>query len=54
MYLENSLVMYGAYNVETLENTVHNMQNSNTEIKRLFAELNAAFTWYINTPITQE
>ena len=31
------------------------MHNSTTEIERLFAgELNAAYTWYISTPNTQE
>ena len=57
-HLENSMVMYGVYNVETLENlinTVHIMHNSTTEIERLFAgELNAAYTWYTNAPNTQE
>ena len=57
MHLENSMVMYGVYNTETLENLinmVHNMHNSTTEIASLFAELNAACTWYINAPNTQE
>ena len=41
--------------LENLINTVHSMHNSTTEIERLFAgELNAAYTWYINTPNTQE
>ena len=52
------MVMYGVYNAETLENLinkVHSMPNSTTEIERLFAgELNAAYTWYINAPNTQE
>ena len=31
------------------------MHNSTTEIERLLAgELNAAYTWYMNTPNTQE
>ena len=58
MHLENSMVMYGVYNTETLEiiiNTVHSMHNSTTEIERLFAgEFSAAYTWYINAPNTQE
>ena len=58
MYLENSMVMYGIYNAETLENlihTVHSMHNSTTQIERLFAgELNAAYRWYINPSNTQE
>ena len=57
-HLETSLVMYGVYNAEMLENlinTVHSMHNSTTEIERLFTrELNTAYTWYINTPNTQE
>ena len=50
--------MHGIYNAETLENlinTVYSMHNSTTEIEKLFAgELNTAYTWYINTPNTQE
>ena len=56
MHLENSMVMCGVYNVETLENlinTVHNMHYSTTDIEKLFAEeLNAAYTWFINAPNT--
>ena len=58
MNLENSMVMHGTYNAETLENlinTVHSMHNSNTEIEKLCAgELNATYMWYINAPNTQE
>ena len=58
MHLENSVVMYGVYNAETLENLIntgYSMHNSTTEIERLFAgEFNAAYTWCINTPDTQE
>ena len=58
MYLEDSMVMYGIYNAETLENlihTVHYMHNSTTEIKRLFAgQNNEVYAWYINAPNTQE
>ena len=46
MHLEYSMVMYGMYNAETLENlrnTVNSMHDFTTEIERLFAgELNAA------------
>ena len=38
MHLENSVVMYGIYNAEALENlihTVHHMHNSTTEIKKV-------------------
>ena len=57
MHLENSMVMYGVYNAEILDdliNTVLNMHNSTTEIERLFAgEFNTAYTWYIKIPNTQ-
>ena len=52
IHLEDSMVMYGVYNAETLEkliNTIHQMYNIITSNERLFAgELSAAFTWYIN------
>ena len=58
MHLESPVVMYGVYSAETLENlinTIHSIHNSTTEIERLLAgELNAAYTWYINAPNTQE
>ena len=41
MYLKNSMVMYGIYNAETLENlinTVHSMHNSTTEIENYLQE----------------
>ena len=50
------MVMYGIFNAETLENlinTVHSIDNSTTEIGKLFAgKLNAAYCyvtvfWYI-------
>ena len=48
IHLETSMVMYGVYDTETLENlidTVHSMHNSITEIETLFAgELNTAHT----------
>ena len=49
MHLENSMVMYGIYNAETLENlinTVNNLQNFTTEIEKLFAgEFSVTYTW---------
>ena len=38
--LENSMLMYGIYNAETLEkliNTVHNIHNTTSSHERLFA-----------------
>ena len=40
MQLENSMLMYGIYNAETLEkliNTVHNIHNTTSLYERLFA-----------------
>ena len=40
MQLENSMLMYGVYNVETLEKlipTVHNIHNTTSSHERLFA-----------------
>ena len=40
MQLENSMLMYGVYNAETLEkfiNTVHNIHNTTSLHERLFA-----------------
>ena len=40
MQLENSMLMYGVYNAETLEkliNTVHNIHNTTSSHERLFA-----------------
>ena len=40
MQLENSILMYGIYNAETLEksiNTVHNIHNTTSLHERLFA-----------------
>ena len=52
MHLEDTVVMYGVYNVGTLEklvNTVHIMHNTTTLNEKLFiGDFNAAFTWYIN------
>ena len=57
MHSEDSMVMYGVYNAETLENlihTVHHMHNSTMEIEKLFAgQLNSAYMWYSNAPGTQ-
>ena len=41
MQLENSMLMYSVYNVETLEKlitTVHNIHNSTSSHERFFAE----------------
>ena len=44
--------MYGIYNTETLENLiniVHQMHNTITPNKKLFAgKLRTVFTWYVN------
>ena len=52
IHLENSMVMYGVYNAETLKkliNTLHQMHNITTPNERLFTgTLSAAFTWYVN------
>ena len=52
MHLEDTMVMYGIYNAETLEmlvNTVHIMHNSTTPNEGLFAgDLSTAFRWYLN------
>ena len=40
MQLENSMLMYGIYNAETLDkliNTVHNIDNTTSSHERLFA-----------------
>ena len=51
IHLEDSLVMYGVYNAETLEkliSTVHQRYNTTTPNERLFAgELSTAFIWYV-------
>ena len=52
MHLEDIMVMYGIYNLETLEklvNRVHIMQNNTTPNERLFTgDFSTAFTWYVN------
>ena len=50
IHLEDSMVMNGVYNAETLEkiNTVYQIHHITTPNERLFAgELNTAFTWYV-------
>ena len=51
MHLEDTMVMYGIYNAETLEklgNTVHIMHNNRTPNERLFTgDFSIAFTWYV-------
>ena len=40
MQLENSMLMYGVYNIETLQkliNTVHNIHDTTSPHERLFA-----------------
>ena len=47
MQLENSMLMYGMYNVETLEkliNTVHNIHNTTSSHERLFAGKQSSLT----------
>ena len=57
MHLVDSMVMYGVYNVETLEkltNVEHHMHNTKTLHEKLFTEqLTAAYRWYINSHSTQ-
>ena len=57
MHLEDSMVMYGVYNAETLEKLiemVHHMHNIMTPNEKLFAgQLNAAYMGYINTHGTE-
>ena len=52
IHLGDSMVMYGIYNGETLENlinTVYEMHNTTTPNEKLFAgELSTAFPWYVN------
>ena len=52
IHLEDPMVMYGVHKAETLEkliNTVHQIHNTTTLNKNLFAgELSTAFTWYVN------
>ena len=45
--LENSMLMYGTYNAETLErliNTVHHIHNTNSSHERLFAGQQSSLT----------
>ena len=47
MQLENSILMYGIYNVETLEKliiTVHNIHNTTSSHERLFARQEGSLT----------
>ena len=48
MQLENSMLMYGVYNVETLEkliNAVHNIHNTTSSHERLFVEQHSSNTF---------
>ena len=51
MHLENTLVMYGVYNVETLEmlvKTVHAVHSRQTLYENLFAgKTSAAYKYYL-------
>ena len=50
MQLENSVLMYGVYNVETLEksiNTVHNIHNTTSSHERLFAGQHSSNTFRV-------
>ena len=51
IHLEDSMVMHGVYNAETLKKlitTIHKMHNITTLNKRLFAEtLSSSFIWYL-------
>ena len=51
MHLEESMVMYGIYNAETLEklrDTVHHLHDITTPNEKLFpGQLNSAYMWYI-------
>ena len=47
MQLENSMFMYGIYNMETLEKlitTVHNIHNTTSSHERLFARQQSSLT----------
>ena len=56
---ENSIIMYGIYNAETLEqlaNTVHQIHNTTTSNERLFAGHASSLTiksMYANAMVTQ-
>ena len=48
MQLENSMLMYGVYNMETLEkliNTLHNIHNTTSSHERLFVGQHSANTF---------
>ena len=51
IHLEDSMVMYGIYNSETLEkliDTVHKMDNSTTPNEKIFAgKLDSWYNWYL-------
>ena len=52
MHLEDSMVMYGIYDVETSEkliDTVHHIHNTTAQKEKPFVgELSTAYTWYSN------
>ena len=52
-HLEDSMVMYGVYNSDTLEDlikTVHKLHNTSTWNERLFAgQIKDWYNWYLTT-----
>ena len=52
-HLEDSMVMYGIYNSDTLEdliNTVHRLHNQSTWNERLFAgQIKDWYHWYLSS-----
>ena len=52
IHLENSMVVYGVYNANTLEiliNTIHQMHDITTPNERLLAgKLGSSFLWYLD------
>ena len=47
MQLENSMLIYGVYNIETLEklfNTVHNIHNTTSSHEELFVRQQSSLT----------
>ena len=58
MHLEDTVVMYGIYNTETLEkpiDTIYNIHNITTPNEKLFAgQLHTAYMWYITKQSIQQ
>ena len=57
-HLEESIVMYGIYNSDTLENlinTVHKMYNQTTWHENLFADkLHQWYNWYLTRDVINQ